>query len=382
MWKRLDDRRFSGVVTQKAMTCSLVYENGEMPGEALVMLPNRLRSLVDVVLARLAEKPAITEAHAIPTESVVITENLERTAPDRWYGNTALFTMTGSNTGDWLEFIASVFPDEQTAAYAQTLIGAAAFGFGNVLQKMLWLVGPPATGKSTFAKVLHHTFGGYSASINIQEISEYDIARIASRRLVIANEADGRYVARIIKQLTSGDTMRAREIYGRPFDVEFNGVIVATSNEYPRPYDVAGMVRRFVFVEFNHKPEKTDEMLPAKLSENTAEVIDWVVDGFETFRRWQRGEVEVAVPESVKRLSTAYERWTDQMKMFIDSKLVYHQGARTPAEEVYEEYRNWCRAIDHQPRAFGYNWLRSLDQNGVPLDDTGAYILDFRLAGV
>ena len=112
---------------------------------------------------------------------------------------------------------------------AEYLKGCVGYSLtGQTREHALFLLyGTGANGKSTFLEVLRHVFGDYSQAAdfgsflfsNGQSVRN-DLAKLNGARFVTANESDSgkRLDETVVKQMTGGDTVTARFLYGEHFE--------------------------------------------------------------------------------------------------------------------------------------------------------------------
>lgn len=128
----------------------------------------------------------------------------------------------------WQQFLQDIFDDDvELVRYIQKAVGYSLSG-STQEQCLFILLGNGRNGKSTFLDVLSDIFGDYAVNIQPETImvkkttstANSDIARLKSARLVTTVEPnDGvRLNEGLIKQLTGGDKVTARHLYGHEFE--------------------------------------------------------------------------------------------------------------------------------------------------------------------
>src|SRR5262249_54371075 len=144
-----------------------------------------------------------------------------------------------------------------------------------------------------------------------------DVARLKGARFVSAIEAeDGRRLAEaLIKQMTGGDTMTARFLYGEFFEFlpEFKIFLAVNHKPLIRNTDHA-IWRRIRLVPFTVTiPEaERDKDLPAKLRRELSGILAWAVQGC---LDWQRAGL--GMPEAVKAATAEYRAEMDVLDQFL-----------------------------------------------------------------
>ena len=142
----------------------------------------------------------------------------------------------------WEAFLARVLPDPCRPG----LFAARAAGYsltGSIREQCLWILwGGGRNGKSTFLTTLQALMGDYAMQAPLSMLVDhkpdavpYDLAALPGRRLVAVAETDevGYLGEGVIKQLTGGEPMRARNFYGDFFEFQPQVKIWLTTNHKP-----------------------------------------------------------------------------------------------------------------------------------------------------
>ncbi len=118
------------------------------------------------------------------------------------------------------DFLVRFLPDEKERNYTLQVIAVSALSAGNASRKLVLLLGPTSTGKSTLMELVMKTLGrDYVAAVNpsvfrgsLDDKPRPDIIRALNTRLVLAFEASDRWELHTdqIKRMTGGDAMTAR----------------------------------------------------------------------------------------------------------------------------------------------------------------------------
>ena len=133
---------------------------------------------------------------------------------------------------------------------------------GNTGEQVIFIaIGSGANGKSTFFSILRSVLGDYAGSTPMNTLMQtkygnentYDLAVHEGKRLVIAleGEAGSKLAEAKIKNMTGGDAISCRPIYGKPrtYDPRFKLVLV--TNELPEIVGVDEAIwRRIKLIPF------------------------------------------------------------------------------------------------------------------------------------
>jgi len=245
--------------------------------------------------------------------------------------------------------------EEELAPFVQRAAGYTITGL-TTEEKLLVILGPAASGKTTFVEAMKAVLGDYSATADFETFIERpnssgprnDIARLAGARFVPGVEvSDGRRLAQgLCKQLTGGDTITARFLYREAFEFRPQFKLWLVANHAPLiDGEDDGMWRRIVRVPFERVIPRDDrdpavkETLRSDLAARSA-VLAWCVQGC---LEWQR--IGLSIPECVSMATDAYRQDMDPLREFFEESCVFSQNMWTPNATLRGEYLKWCEAV-------------------------------------
>ncbi len=251
----------------------------------------------------------------------------------------------------WLEFLETIFNwNYDLIRFSQRAVGYTLTG--DVSEQCLFLLhGLGANGKSTFIDVVSMLLGDYSQGADFEtflihknETIRNDLARMTGRRFIsaIENEGERRLAEVLIKQLTGGDTITARFLFGEYFDFKPTFKIWLAANHRPniKGTDYA-IWRRIKLIPFNVTISEEKRILKAKLMEMFSKelpgILTWAVQGC---LEWQRNGLQT--PEEVKVATNGYREDMDGIGVFLKDCCVLASEVRTKSGDLYETYRKWC----------------------------------------
>jgi putative DNA primase/helicase len=156
-------------------------------------------------------------------------------------------------------------------------------------QALFFVYGPGGNGKSVFLNVVMGVMGDYATTSAMDTFTASsgdrhptDLAMLKGARLVSASETEeGRAWAESrIKQMTGGDTIRARFMRQDFFEYrpQFKLVVVGNHKPVLRNVDEAAR-RRFNIIPFMHKPQAPDRELEEKLGAEWPAILAWMIGG-------------------------------------------------------------------------------------------------------
>lgn len=272
----------------------------------------------------------------------------------------------------WAEFLGTILPREPEREYLRRVIGQAVFG---AVREHLFpvLTGTGANGKGTAYGAIAHALGDYAAIVDPSILMTSargaggpELMQLLGARLVIGSETEeGKPLdAALMKRLTGGDQITARNLYQPPVTWEPSHQIVFVTNHLPvvKGNDPA-VWRRIRVIPFDVTiPEaQRDATLPERLTAAADEVVTWAVRGwFDYEDHGGMGE-----PDAVLRATDAYQTESDAVKRFVRDECVTAPGLTGRARELHTAWTAWAHADGAQPlteKAFG----AELDRLGYP----------------
>jgi putative DNA primase/helicase len=269
--------------------------------------------------------------------------------------------------------------DTDLVAYLQRFAGYCLTG--DTSEHVLALLyGTGANGKSTLIEVWRAILGDYATHADFSSFLQQahpngggapspDIVRLRGARLVSAIEADPgqRLAENVIKSLTGGDMVTARELYSKAIEFKPAFKLILAANHKPtiRGTDHA-IWRRVHLVPFTVTipPERRDHDLGKKLAEEAPGIFAWMVKGC---RDWQREGLKP--PASVVAATAAYRAEMDVLGPFLADrcKLVDDADAFVTAKALRGAYEAYCESEGEKP--LGPNaFARHLEERGLRRD--------------
>ena len=252
----------------------------------------------------------------------------------------------------WNKFLNQIFNnDQELIHYVQKAIG---YSFtGSVDEQCLFILnGRGRNGKSVFSNVVSDVAGNYAKQMNVQTIvakknqsgsANSDVARLEGARIVTSSELNegDRFDESLVKQLTGGDKILARFLYGSEFEYKPKFKIWMATNHLPiiRGTD-DGIWRRIKIIPFNIQipKEKVDKKLEYKLKAEYSGILNWIVQGA---IMWQQEGLED--PEAVTKVIEAYRAEMDPLDAFLEERCTTGQNYSIKAREMYDAYHEWAK---------------------------------------
>ena len=264
----------------------------------------------------------------------------------------------------WDMFLMQIFNnDTELIHFVQKAMGYSLSG--DMSEQCLFILwGTGANGKSTFLNVLQHLFGDYASTARTETFMKKtteqsnDLARLKGARLVTTSEAEqGKQLSEsLIKQITGGDKLTARFLYGEFFDfVPTFKIFMATNHKPNIKGSDNGIWRRIKMIPFTVTipPEKRDKHLTEKLIAENSGILNWLLEGY---AMWEK-EGLCNEPKAVADATAEYRDDMDCVQTFITECLNIDasQKSRLDNRVLYSAYLKWC--VQNNEHAMSHKWL-------------------------
>lgn len=256
----------------------------------------------------------------------------------------------------WLEFLEEITAgDKDLQQFLQRAVGYSLTG--DVSEQCVFvLYGTGANGKSTFLTTLETMLGAYVSKSAFEAFlvkrgddgPRNDLADLAGARMVIAMEPEpGRRLAEsVIKEVTGGDTVKARFLYQEHFTYKPTYKLWFATNHKPtiRGTDT-GIWRRIRLVPFTVTipPEKRDHHLPERLAAEAPGILSWALEGTAAWMAYGLGE-----PTAVREATQRYREESDILGEFL-GQLLHGPEFTVNVRHLYASYERWAEDQGERP---------------------------------
>jgi putative DNA primase/helicase len=262
----------------------------------------------------------------------------------------------------WDRFLERVQPNDGARAYVRRALGYSLWGL-TTEQVFFWLYGcgvkPDGTlgdgcnGKSTLLETALRLFGGYGRKVDIAVFREAregtekprpEVFRLRGQRLVVGSELPAGFILNepLIKDITGGETISARDLYGKPISFVPELSLWCYGNFKPViPRMNEGIRRRLKLILFPTyiAPEERDRDLLAKLLAEAPGILAQFVSEAVAWRREGLPE-----PAFITKATEDYFAEQDKTRDFRDDWLIFEPGAYVGADELAREFETWRKA--------------------------------------
>ncbi len=254
--------------------------------------------------------------------------------------------------------------DPELIAFIQRCLGYSLTG--NVGAEVLFLVlGPGGSGKTTLVEALKKMLGDYGGTVAAKTLlakrasdgHTSDVARMHGRRMIGASEFEkgARLDAALVKGLTGGESIVARNIYEADFEFQPMAKFWLAANDPPVIDDNdTGMWRRVLRIPF-------DRVIPAEKRSDTAKqemasdpgvrsaLLAWALQGCLEWQARGGGINGLAAPAKVLNATAAYREESNPLADFVAELCETAPEYTCPLADMKRAYKSWCIAERAQP---------------------------------
>ena len=257
----------------------------------------------------------------------------------------------------WERFLERVQPDREIREFIQRAVGYTLTGSVDE-EKLFFLHGTGANGKSVFAAVIRALLGDFAVTVGSKLLtksystSEADrlVSLLPGARLALANEtAQGDvWDDQRVKELAARDPISARELYKSAFSFTPTHKLFILGNHLPGAHDAGdGFWRRLIPIPFPVTVPPADRIadLERRIVEGELSgVLNWALSGC---REWQAGGLDV--PQQIRRAIDRYRADTDILGLWLSECVDREPTAWLPISEAFESYCSFCRDQNVKP---------------------------------
>jgi putative DNA primase/helicase len=269
----------------------------------------------------------------------------------------------------WQTFLRTVFQDDTDLIdYVQKAVGYTMTGSTDE-HCLFFCYGNGANGKSSFMKALSIIAGDYGTTSSIEALLDHRqdgegatpmIAALVGKRFAMASEMpEGRKLNESrVKDITGGDAITARTLYGKPFVFNPSHTLWITGNHKPRITGLdVGIWRRLRILPFTATiPEaqrKDPRELEAMFHEESEAILQWMIFGAHLW--YQNG---LGSCEAVEKATTEYRGEEDIVARFIQQRCVMNLTAVVSKHTLYDAWKEWAEDEGERGAAFkSQRWL-------------------------
>ena len=277
----------------------------------------------------------------------------------------------------WDSFLRQIMDDdEELTGFLQRAVGWSLTGDVRE-QKLFFLFGKGANGKSTFLTIIREMLGDYAKQAAPELLLKKtgnshptEIADLQGSRFVVAVEVDeGRHFAEaLLKQLTGGDKIKARRLYQDFEEFDPTHKLFLAANHKPNVGDGDAIWRRLCVVPFTVSiPEKKqDKDLLNKLRNEFPGILNWALRGC---LEWQKRK-GLHPPPAVVSATDTYRAEMDVIERFLTEECTVDSHGTVNVTKLFQAFTDWCAGNAEQLRLSAQNFSARLKNRGFEHDHT------------
>jgi P4 family phage/plasmid primase-like protien len=294
----------------------------------------------------------------------------------------------------WRRALSSWFGQDEDGpdkvAMLQEFFGAALFGLAPRFGRALFLVGTGGQGKGQLTDVLSGLFPKSQVGAFPPQLwsKEYDADTLARTALNVVSELPTKAIAEgsIFKAVITGDPIKARAPYGRPYTFRPKCAHLLSANQLPRSLDGSdGFWRRVLLLRLTHQfvtdsGNQADHILDlAKkiLAAEASGVLAWAVEGAQRLLD-QEG---YTIAASSRTEAAQWRLASDPMLQWLNERTEQCDVDRDKAtsDSLWEDWKQWAGNNGYQTGGRGH-WSTTLaDRIGKSKRITRGYVYPVKL---
>ena len=255
----------------------------------------------------------------------------------------------------FLAYLTEVLPDEDTRKTLQEVAGYL-FIKGLKMEKVFFLFGTGANGKSVFFEVLNGVLGeenisNYSLE-SLTDTNGYFRAKIKDKIVNYGTDIKLTKIdAGLFKTLASGEPIEARLPYREPFVMNDYAKLIFNVNKMDSANieHTHGFYRRLLIIPFSQTipDEIQDRDLHKKILEDRAGVLNWIIEG--------AGRViknrDIFISKECEEFKQRFIKETDSVAMYEEN---YRESNRSniyykTVSDAYNDYKDFCHDAGNKP---------------------------------
>ena len=253
----------------------------------------------------------------------------------------------------WLKFLDNIFDNDEVISYVQRILGYSLTGLVEE-EKLFFMFGQGANGKSVFTNIIVDIFGNYAAPVGVEilmrnqndgESNRYKV-RLAGARFVSCNEIGVKdfFDDRKIKEITSRERIPARELYGESFDFIPTHKLWLRGNHKPSVLDpTESLWRRVALIELSKVFNESDRITNLDVQILEAErdgILAWMIDGC---LEWKKEGLKT--PKLISEATKEYQNETDVIGLWLDQNCEKVANFKLKTNQAFGNFKTFIQEI-------------------------------------
>lgn len=262
---------------------------------------------------------------------------------------------------DWIS-------DRKTRMKIQEYAGYCLWHWGLPHHKVLFLVGPTASGKSTFLDTIRAMMGdGTVSNLTPQQLTndDFDASGIYGKWVNVRNDIPDDMIQNtgMFKEVSAGDPVKIEFKYEDHFYYEPTAKHMFSANQLPDANtDDEAFYRRILLAPFpSTVPEhERDKHLDDKLQSELPGVLNWALEGLQ--RLQDQGEFTGDLDPT--RTQDTWDKWGHAADRFATVCLEESTGENLRKADVYRAFSRFCES-ENIPSCSQNKFTRRLKEEGI-----------------
>lgn len=248
----------------------------------------------------------------------------------------------------WREFLEDSVPHKTERDKLQEYVGYALYHWGLPFHKGLFLVGPKASGKSTFLDIVRKVIGeeGVSSLSPQQMVERFGGAELFGKWANIRSDIPSDIINNTgeFKEIVAGDPIKAEKKNKDPFMFRPTAKHFYSANTLPDTQDDdEAFYRRILLVAFPSSvpPAEQDRKLGQKLEDELPGIMNWALDGLQ--RLLDQGGF--TADRDTGATADTWQKWGSTVDRFASVCVDTESNADPiPKKDAYRRYIQFCEA--------------------------------------
>ena len=273
----------------------------------------------------------------------------------------------------WQAFLNRNVPEAGAQTELAEFIGYA-LTRKHFLNKMLWMIGAGANGKSVVLEIIEALLGRDNVSnLSLSDLTDNPTKRVGieGKLLNISYETGKEVRADVMKLLSAGEPVTVKYLYEDPYTTRDYGQFAAAFNTLPKAEITGAFFRRLIVMPFDViiPEEEQDKELAEKLKKKELPgILNWVIralQGLMQRKAFTRSEM-------CEKALEQYRMQSDSVRMFVH-EMCEKQEYTTSGDELFSAYKRYCYDSNLTPLGKG-NFYKRLDQHTHSRKDSGRVV--------
>jgi len=212
------------------------------------------------------------------------------------------------------------------------------------INKMFWLVGDGANGKSTVQRLLHELVGHAltKTGFQVRDLGkDFYLYSVIGKRMALCGDAAVRMDnIDLLKQFTGGDALSTNVKFGDHVQFENTAKLILCMNRAPLISSheaLKPITRRIVWLPFEYRIKTPDPTVEKKMLSELPGHFNKAVDGLKrlrdqgSFTKVERGEKALSIWAGTANL----------LEVFIAEKIAVSDTQKVRLGELWKQYKKW-----------------------------------------